>query len=108
MFVWSPTLRVVLTGDKHRIVTFRLFRGAHLPSVLDGHQQACSKEINSLSESQILNSPPEDLCNYFVEKYRVDPIVLNESAIQAAYGDAQVDIIRRFEYGIIDRSRERP
>ena len=83
-------------------MTFRLFRGAHLGSVLDGHQQACSEEINSLSESRILNSSPEDLCDYFVEKYRVGPIVLDESAIQMNYGDAQVDVSRRWEYRIID------
>ena len=84
-------------------MTFRIFRGPHLESVLDGHQRTCSKEINSLSEKRILNTPPEDLCRHFVEKYRVEPIVLDESAIEVAYGDAQVDVSRRFDYAIIDR-----
>ena len=92
------------SAGNHRIVAFRLFRGSHLESVLAGHQQAYSKEINSLSESRILNTSPEDLCSYFVEKYRVEPIVLDESAIQMDYGDTQVDVSRRFEYAIIDRS----
>ena len=86
-------------------MTFRLFADADLGSALTGHQQAWSKEINSLSESRILHTPPEELCCYFVEKYRVAPIVIDESAIQVDYGDAQVDVSRRFEYGIIDRSR---
>ena len=96
-------LRMVVPGGEHRIMTFRLFHGAHLTSVLDGHQQTCFKEINSLSEKRILNTSPENLCSYFVEKYRVEPIVLDESAIQMDYGDARVDVSRRFEYGI-DRS----
>ena len=85
-------------------MTFGLFADADLGSVLSGRQQDWSKEINSLSESQILNTSPEDLCSYFVEKYRVEPVVLDESAIQADYGEARVDVSRRFEYGIIDRS----
>ena len=70
-----------------------------------GRKQAWSEEIDSLSESQILKTSPEDLCSYFVDKYRVEQIVLDESAIQMDYGDARVDVSRRFEYGIIERSR---
>ena len=86
-------------------MTLRLFSDDSLGSVLAGRQQAWSKEIDSLSESQILNTPSEDLCSYFVEKHRVEPIVLDESAIQVDYGEARVDVSRRFEYAIIDRNR---
>ena len=84
-------------------MTFELFADADLGSVLTGQQQAWTKKIDSLSESHILKTNPEDLCSYFVEKYRVEPVVIDESAIQVDYGDAQVDVSRRFEYGIMGR-----
>ncbi len=85
-------------------MTFRLFVDADLGSVLTGRQRKWSEEMDSLSESRILNTSTEDLCSYFVEKYSVEPLVLDESAIQMDYGDARVDVSQRFEYGIIDRS----
>ena len=45
-----------------------------------------------------------DLCDYFVEKYRVEPVVIDESEIKVDYGDAQIDVSRRFEYAVFDRS----
>ena len=86
-------------------MTSTLFSDADLRDFLDGRQQAWFKEIDSLNESRILNTSPEDLCSYFVEKYRVETLVLDESAIQVDYGDAQVDVSHRFEYAIFDRSR---
>ena len=88
-------------------MTSTLFSDADLGNFLAGRKQAWSEEINSLSESQILNTPPEDLCIYFVGKHRVEPIVLDELAIQMDYGEARVDVSRRFEYGFIDRSGPR-
>ncbi len=64
-----------------------------------------SNEIGSLSEDRVLNTSPEKLCDYFVEKYSIDPLVIDESGIQIDYGDAQVDVSHRFEYAVFDRSR---
>ena len=85
-------------------MTSTLFSDADLGHFLTAQQQGWFKEIDSLSESQILKTSPEDLRSYFVDKYRVEPIVLDESAIQMDYGDARVDVSRRVEYAIIDRS----
>ena len=82
-----------------------LFHNADLGSVLATQEQALSKEIGSLSEDRVLNSSQEDLCDYFVEKYRIDAIEIDESGVQADYGDAQVDVSHRFEYARFDRSR---
>ena len=86
-------------------MTDLLFYGGDLRSVLAGHEQAFSKEIGSLSEDRVLNTSPDDLCDYFVEKYKVEPIVINESGIEVDYGDAQIDISQRFAYAVHDRSR---
>ena len=61
-----------------------------LCSMMDGslsvalqHQdQTMLSEINSLAEEHILRTSEEDLCTYFVEKYRVDAIGIDESRIQ--------------------------
>ena len=63
-----------------------------------------SNEIGSLSEDRVLNTSLEQLCDYFVEKYSVAPVVIDESGIQVDYGDAQVDVSHRFEYAVFDRS----
>ena len=64
-----------------------------------------SNEIGSLSEDRVLNTSPEKLCDYFVEKYSIDPLVIDESGIHIDYGDAQVDVSHRFEYAVFDQSR---
>ena len=85
-------------------MTDRLFSGADLRDVLTAQEQALSKEIGSLSEDRVLSTSPVGLCDYFVEKYRVEPVVIDESEIKVDYGDAQIDVSRRFEYVVFDRS----
>ncbi|MDE0200606.1 MAG: hypothetical protein OXK78_20530 [Caldilineaceae bacterium] len=57
-------------------------------------------EIGSLSEARVLKTSPEILCDYFVEKYRVEPLVMDESGIQVDYCDTQIDVSRRVEYAV--------
>ena len=86
-------------------MTDLLFYRADLQGVLAGQERALSKEIGSLSEDRVLNTSPDDLCDYFVEKHKVEPIVIDESGIEVDYGDAQIDVSQRFEYAVFDRSR---
>ena len=84
-------------------MTGSLFRDADLRDVLAGQEQAMANEIGSLSEERVLNTSPELLCDYFVGKYRIEPPVIQRSGIQADYGDAKIDVSRRFEYAVFDR-----
>lgn len=86
-------------------MTDSLFRNADLRDVLAGQEQKMANEIGSLSEERVLNTSPEELCDYFVEKYRVEPLVMDESGIHADYGDTQIDVSQRVEYAVFDRSR---
>ena len=86
-------------------MTDLLFYENDLRSVLTRQEQAFTNKIDALSEEHILNTSPEDLCNYFVEKYTVNVPEIDESQIQLDYGDAKVDISHRFEYVVSDRSR---
>ena len=81
-----------------------LFHRAELRSFLIGQEQALDQEISSLQEQQVLNSSPKDLEDYFVEKYLIEPIEINESEIHADHGDAQVDVSHRSEYAFFNRS----
>ena len=80
-----------------------LFSGADLRDVLVGQERAMANEIGSLSEERVLNTSPEQLCDYFVEKYRVEPLAIQRSGIQTDYGDAKIDVSQRFEYAVFDR-----
>ena len=82
-----------------------LFCDADLRSVLDAQGQKLAQEIGSLSEDRVLNTSPEALSDYFVQKYTVEPIVIDESGIEVDYGDAQIDVSQRFGYVVFDRSR---
>ena len=73
--------------------------------MLDAQEQAISKEVGSLDENRLLNSSPSELCQYFVEKYTVNPVRIAEDEIQADYGDAQIDVSHRFDYAVFDRSQ---
>ena len=85
-------------------MTDLLFCSSDLQNVLAGQEQGLSREIGTLNEDRVLNTPPEELCGYFVEKYQVEPIEIDESGIQVDYGDAQIDVSHRFEYAVFDRS----
>lgn len=85
-------------------MTDRLFRNADLSDVLAGQEQTMANEVGSLSEARVLNTSPEILCDYFVEKYKVEPLVIDESGIQVDYGDTQIDVSRRVEYAVFGRS----
>lgn len=85
-------------------MTDRLFRNADLSDVLAGQKQKVADEIGSLSEERVLNTSPEKLCDYFVEKCRVEPLVIDKSGIQVDYGDTHIDVSRRVEYAGFGRS----
>lgn len=81
-----------------------LFRSYELNSVLAKQEQKMSDEVASLSEDQVLNTSPHDLCKYFVEQFTVEPIVIDESDIEIDYSDVQIDVSRRIEYMAFDRN----
>ena len=81
-----------------------LFSDYELARVLEQQGQKLSNEVASLGEDQVLNTSPDDLCKYFVRKYMVEAPQIDESGINADYGDAQIDISQRFEYAVFDRS----
>lgn len=67
-----------------------LFNGGYLKDVLRVQDQKMRNEINFLSENQILNTSEEDPCDYFLEKYKIKALQIDESQIQMDYDDTYV------------------
>ena len=84
-------------------MTDLLFNNDKLSNVLTGQERMISNEIDSLGEDRVLNSSLEDLCDYLIEKYKVEPIVIDEPGIQVDYGDARIDVSNMFQYAVFDR-----
>lgn len=81
-----------------------LFQQVDLRAVIKGHEQKMFAQIDGLPENQLLNSSVDDLCNYFAEKYSIEPLEINEAGIRTDYGDTKVDVSGRLDYGVLDRS----
>ena len=82
-----------------------LFKRYDLRATLDAEEKTMVDEISSLNEDRVLNTSPQDLCDYFVNKFKIEPIELEETQIQVDYGDKQIDVRNRFEYAVFDESR---
>ena len=82
-----------------------LFHSHDLRATIENQGRHLANEINSLNENEVLNTSHEDMNNYLVEKYRINPLVIDESGIQIDHGDAQIDVSGDHRRGIIDRSK---
>lgn len=67
--------------------------------------QNMHKEVEGLDENRLLNTPPEDLKFYLVEKYCITPITLLRDQWYADHQDAPVDVRHDSMRWIEDRSR---
>lgn len=67
--------------------------------------QNMQKEVDGLDENRLLNTPPEDLKRYLVEKHGITPITLLRDQWYADYRDAPVDVRHDRMRWIEDRSR---
>ncbi|MEX2165069.1 MAG: hypothetical protein WD823_12620 [Sulfuricaulis sp.] len=69
-----------------------LFCTYDLEQSLRGTLQKMRQEVEGLDENRLLNTSPEDLKRYLVEKYRVEPIRLRREDWYADHQDVQVDV----------------
>ena len=82
-----------------------LFYTHDLRQVIEGQGRALVDEIDTLTESEVLNTSQEDMIEYLSEKYRVNPLRIDETGIRTDFGDAQIDVSRDFLRAINDRSK---
>ena len=86
-------------------MTNSLFYEGDLSDALRAREQRMLDEINSLNENRVLNTSEDDLYDYFVEKYKMEALQIDEEQIKIGYGDAKIDISQSAGYIIWDRSR---
>jgi hypothetical protein len=58
---------------------------------------AAGKEVATLSEDRLLNTDPDELTQYFVEKFRVDVPVLDRDNMVAEQHEREIDIYSEWE-----------
>jgi len=69
-----------------------LFVTHNLDAMLRSTVQSAQKEIEALEANRLLNTAPEDLKHYLVEKYSVTPITLLRDQWYADSREVQVDV----------------
>jgi len=82
-----------------------LFVTHDLDYSLQSTMQRMREEVEGLNENRLLNTAPEDLKRYLVEKYGVTPITLLRDHWYADHQDVQVDVRHDRMRSVDDRSR---
>lgn len=83
-----------------------LFCTHDLSAVLQNAMQQMRQEVESLETNRLLNMAPEDLKNYLVQKYRVEPIRVLQDQWYADHSDVPVDV--RYDQSRWIRDTSRP
>lgn len=80
-----------------------LFSKGDLGTLLQNLEEAVKKEVESYESNRLLNTPADDLCAYFVDRQRIEPITLDEGQITTDTQEAVIDTRRmpggRWNYG---------
>ena len=66
---------------------------------------ALKEEVAALNGNRLLNTAVDDLCAYFVEKYRIDIPILNRDEIEVDQRETQIDVSQDPMRAIFDRSQ---
>jgi hypothetical protein len=82
-----------------------LFCTYDLDESLRGALHKMRQEVEGLDENRLLNTAPEDLKRYLVDKYQVEPIRLRREDWHADHQDVQVDVRYDQMRWIDDKSR---
>ena len=85
-------------------MTEPLFHTYDLRQTIENQGQSLAKEINSLSENEVLTTSQDDMLKYLAEKWRINPLAIDESRIHMDYGDAQIDVSGDSRRAIFNRS----
>jgi len=82
-----------------------LFFKADWFSVAENQKRLMGEEVRSFDGNRLLNTAPDDLARYLIEKYSVDVPVLDDENITADQREEQIDVSRDPSRFIRDPSR---
>ncbi len=71
-----------------------LFSEGDLYATLRNQETKVAEEVERYDGNKLLNTPVEDLCAYFEEKFRVEPLTLLEDQISTDQGETKLDVSR--------------
>ena len=74
-------------------------------AVQDHQKKQLTDEVDKMDGNRLLNTSPDDLCDYFEDKYRVNVPSLIEAEIVADQNETQIDVSSDFLRAIRDRSQ---
>lgn len=69
-----------------------LFATAELQTVIETHRGEIKREVEQLPANRLLNTSPEDLVRYFVEKYGFLPLTLEMDQATIEHQEAKLDV----------------
>lgn len=82
-----------------------LFSDLDLRAVMENQRSALQAEVDALEQNRLLNTSEQDLINYFVEKYTIEPPVLLRDEMTADQRETRVDVRYDSNRWITDRSQ---
>lgn len=82
-----------------------LFSDYDLRSFLDNRFGAAETEIDTMEDDRLLNTSLDDLVVYLVDKYQIDPLVLDDAEISVDQQEKKIDVSGDSGRHISDRSK---
>jgi hypothetical protein len=81
-----------------------LFIRGHLDEALRARDAQALQEVDRYDGNRLLNTSADDLCAYFFQTFKVNPLALDEAGAYADQEEAQIDVSRDPMRHIRDRS----
>jgi len=83
-----------------------LFNKARLSDALDAQKKAISNEIAEMERDYVLKTSENDLVEYLIAKYRIEPPTIRQEEIHALEPtDVKIDVSQDFDRDVRDRRR---
>ncbi len=82
-----------------------LFSDYDLRSTLDDQFRAMQSEIESMSDDRLLNTSVASMVSYLEEKYRIEPVSINEEGITIDQKEIEIDVSQDPMRSFRDRSQ---
>jgi len=82
-----------------------LFSEMDIHDLLDNAIRGVTREVEGIDGNRLLNTSPEDLCNYLITKFTLDSPRILEDKIIADQSEVNLDVSQDFNRYVTDRSR---
>jgi hypothetical protein len=82
-----------------------LFCKYDMGAIIANQEKQIREGISSYDPNKLLNTPDEDLIDYFYNKLNINPLILHEDQITVDQKENQIDVSRDHSRFIYDRSR---